>query len=182
MHRLPTLALVALSFVALNSCETVEYGGSGGRDYVPTVSLPDDLKDSERRLIGAVADVLEDAGYQTTRGSGDYELEFEVDDGPVNADVYITLLHDGATVVKSYARTGGPAIIFKRDAAIRESFDKCLSDFERRLPAPRGGGGGYGRSSRDGSSYREDPRYRDNDYLRRSDRNEEYDRDPRYYQ
>jgi len=181
MQRFFSLALMLSAIAVLTSCEVVESGGYG-RDYSPTVSLPEDLNNTERRLLGAVVDVLEDAGYQITRGSSaEYELEFEIDDGPVNADVYITLLRDGDTLVKSYARTGGPRIIIDRDGVIRDSFEKSLSDFERRLPSPGGRRGSYDdyRSGSPGDRYREDD-YRGSD-RRRSGYNEEYDRDPRYY-
>jgi len=184
MHRIITTSIAAFTLVVLNSCETMDYEGPE-RDRRPEVSIPTDLSNSERRLIGAVEDALADAGYRPIRDDdAEFALEFEVDDGPVNADVHLRLLREGSLVVRSYARTGGPAIIFKRDEMIRDSFDKCLRDFERQLPRT----GDYDRPSRrdydDRGSYGNDDHSlrRGNNYMRPRGYNEEYDRDPRYYQ
>ena len=170
---------MALSLFVLNSCETMDDDGGQDRNYAPTVTMPDDLSDNESRLIGAVENVLEDAGYRTTRSRGEFELEFKVDDGPINADVYLTLTRDGSTVAKAYSRVSGP-MLFKRQELIRESFEKCLRDFDRQLPSTR-----YDRgSSRDRYDDRDRPVYHDdNSYMPRQNYNPEYDRaDPRYYQ
>jgi hypothetical protein len=141
MHRPLFSALSVLAAVTLSSCVVPIESDSGSypsRRPAPSVALPYDLSEDEQRLLPSVIDALEDAGYRTSRSrSGDLELEFKIDDGPVNADTYITLLHRGSPVARSYARVGGPAIIVRRQQVIIESFEKCLSDFERKIPAAR---------------------------------------------
>ncbi len=131
MHRLFCSALLAMTLIMLNSCETVETERPGGQP----VMMPEDLSADERRLVPYVEDILRRAGFRPVYdGGAEYELKFEVDDGPVNADVHLTLLRRGGDVVKSYARTGGPSIVFRRQEMISESFDKCLRDFDNKLP------------------------------------------------
>jgi hypothetical protein len=134
MHRLFFSALLAMTLIMLNSCESVDSERSG-QNYEQPVMMPEKLSADERRLLPYVEDVLRRAGFRPVYGGGaEYELEFVVDDGPVNADVHLTLLRRGGAVVKSYARTGGPSIVFRRQEMISESFDKCLRDFDRQLP------------------------------------------------
>jgi hypothetical protein len=131
MHRLFFSALLAVTLMLLNSCETVETAPNGG----PPVMMPENLSADERRLVPYVEDVLRRAGFRPVYGGGaEYELKFEVDDGPVNADVHLSLLRRGGEVVRSYARTGGPSIVFRRQEMISESFEKCLRDFDSKLP------------------------------------------------
>lgn len=149
MHRLFTSALLALTLVMLNSCETLETERPE-QGYAPPVMMPEDLSADERRLIPYVEDVLRRAGFRPVYdGGAEYELEFKVDDGPVNADVHLSLLRRGGPVAKAYARTGGPSIVFRRQEMIRESFDKCLRDFDGQLPRRdewRDHGSGFGSS------------------------------------
>ncbi|CAN5836241.1 hypothetical protein BH11VER1_BH11VER1_05240 [soil metagenome] len=123
-----------MTLIMLNSCESVETDRPEQSRDQP-VMMPEKLSDNERRLIPYVEDVLRRAGFRPVYGGGaEYELKFTVDDGPVNADVHLTLLRRGGELIKSYARTGGPSIVFRRQEMISESFDKCLRDFDRQLP------------------------------------------------
>lgn len=134
MHRFSFLSLLTLTLIASSSCKTIESDRSE-QGYTQPVLMPENLSADERRLAPYVEDVLRRAGFRPVYGgSAEYELTFKVDDGPVNADVYLTLLRRGGSVAKAYARTGGPSIIFHRQDMIRESFDKCLRDFDRQLP------------------------------------------------
>lgn len=134
MNRLFIPSLLAITLIVLNSCESIETERSE-HGYAQPVLMPEDLSADERRLAPYVEDVLRRAGFRPVYGGdAEYELDFKVDDGPVNADVHLTLLRRGGAVAKSYARTGGPGIVFRREEMIRESFDKCLSDFDRQLP------------------------------------------------
>lgn len=130
MHRFLFTALLAMTLLMLNSCESVESTSTG-----QPVMMPEKLSDNERRLIPYVEEVLHRAGFRPVyEGGAEYELKFKVDDGPVNADVHLTLLRRGGELIKSYARTGGPGIVLHRQEMIGESFDKCLRDFDRQLP------------------------------------------------
>lgn len=130
MHRFFFSALLAMTLIMLNSCESIEPTSIG-----QLVMMPENLSADERRLVPYVEDVLRHAGFRPVYdGGAEYELKFDVDDGPVNADVHLTLLRRGGELIKSYARTGGPSIVFRRQEMINESFDKCLRDFDRQLP------------------------------------------------
>jgi hypothetical protein len=133
MHRLLTPILLSLCVIVLASCETVEPVGPGRRPP-PKVLIPAGLGASERELLPEVEDVLSDSGFRPTyRTPADYVLAFEVDDGPVNADVHLRLLRHGEELAHAYARTGGPGILLHRREYIRKSFDKCLDQFEDQI-------------------------------------------------
>lgn len=157
MHRLlrPVISVLALT-MALVSCETPDYAGPGPRP-APRVLIPSELSQNEVRFMPEIEDTLIRAGYRPTRDrSAEYQLEFDVDDGPVNADTHLTLSREGSEVARSYARVGGPRIILHRQEFIRQSFDKCLRDFESQLS--RASGGGYGEWQRPSGSYRQTDR------------------------
>lgn len=133
MHRLFTPILLSLCVITLASCETVEPVGPGRRPP-PKVLIPAGLGTSERELLPEVEDVLSDSGFRPTyRTPADYVLAFEVDDGPVNADVHLRLMRHGEELAHAYARTGGPGILLHRREYIRKSFDKCLDQFEGQI-------------------------------------------------
>lgn len=134
MHRLlPLLPLMAALF-ALSACATYESSGPG-RPYAPAVYIPHYRDGYEARYLSTVESTLLRAGYQLSRSrSAEYELDFRIESGPVNTDTYLTLLRDRREIVKAYARGSG---LFKRDQVIRQSFDKCLLEFENRLPHVR---------------------------------------------
>lgn len=158
MHRLlhPVISVLAL-MMALVSCETPDYAGPGPRP-APRVLIPSGLSQNEVRFMPEIEDTLIRAGYRPTRDrSAEFQLEFDVDDGPVNADTHLTLLREGSEVARSYARVGGPRIILQRQEFIRQSFDKCLRDFESQL-SRASGGGGYGEWQRPYGSHRQTDR------------------------
>lgn len=166
MHRLLAPVLLVASFL-LASCETPESVGPGRRPP-PLVLMPATADASERELMPELEDALTDAGFRPTyRTPADYSLEFEVDDGPINADVHLRLLRHGEEVARAYARTGGPRILLHRREFIRQSFDKCLNQFESQIHgiARRSGGGS--------SSYPDDDRY--DTYNERHDDDDDFD-------
>lgn len=156
------LAALALTLASCASYDTAGYG----RQYTPAVAMPSDLNQNEDRYIDQVGDVLTSAGYRLSNSrSAEYSLEFSIEDGPVNADTTITLLRNGSEVATSYSRSGGPRIILQRQQVVRESFDKALSDFSRRVPSVGGGyNSGYDDYSRGG--YNRSRNYDDGYYDR----------------
>lgn len=151
--------------MALVSCASYDTAGYG-RQYAPSVAMPYELNQNEDRYIDQVGDVLTSAGYRLSNSrSAEYSLEFSIEDGPVNADTTITLLRNGSQVATSYSRSGGPRIILQRQQVVRESFEKALSDFARRVPAVGSGyNGGYDDDSRGG--YSRERNYNDGYYDR----------------
>ncbi len=176
MYRIlrPVISVLALT-MALVSCETPDYAGPGPRP-APRVLIPSGLSQDEVRFMPEIEDALIRAGYRPTRDrSAEYQLDFDVDDGPVNADTHLVLSHEGSEVARSYARVGGPRIILHRQEFIRQSFDKCLRDFESQLS--RASGGGYGEWQRPSGSYRQTDRqvYEDRGYDRGGYDQDRYD-------
>ena len=153
MHRLLAPVLLVATLL-LASCETPESVGPGRRPP-PRVLMPATADASERELMPELEDALTDAGFRPTyRTPADYSLEFEVDDGPINADVHLRLLRHGEQVAHAYARTGGPRILLHRKEFIRHSFDKCLNQFESQIHGiARRSGDRYDTYQRDSRNY-----------------------------
>jgi hypothetical protein len=127
--------LGTLAVITLSSCGTTETSYEPSRVYVPRVSLPTRLNANEQRLLPEVEDTLTNAGYRTTRSqAADYDLRFSVEDGPINADTTITLMQEGDTIARGYARVGGPQIILARQKTVNQSFGQALDQFENQLP------------------------------------------------
>jgi len=175
MRQLLPLSLLLAIMAMLTSCVTDDYGyGNPGGSYVPTVYIPNDLGDYERRFVHAVEDSLSSAGYRVTRSrSAEYELEFRIEAGPLNTDTYLTLYRNGNETVTAYARGSG---IFRGDAVVRESFDKCLYEFERQLPSATsyGRGRGYDRGSDTYDSYGPGRSRYDRDRYDHNNRGDDY--------
>ena len=135
MSNIQRLPLLVLGFI-LASCAGIDDNHDRRRDRdvgPPTVSLRADR--NADRIVPAAEEYLERAGYEITRGRwSDYELELELDDGPVNAIVTMKLTHHGRTVAEAEGRSGGPRIIFNRTAVIQEAFDECAHRLDRDLP------------------------------------------------
>ena len=88
-----------------------------------------------RSFCPEVEEALRRAGYDPGGGGdAEYALSFSVDAGPINADTALRLKRGRREVARSFARVGGPRMIFKRRKVIQESFDKALQSFERQLP------------------------------------------------
>jgi hypothetical protein len=158
--------LVVSIFSLLSGCNSVDSGYGYSRPYVPVVSMPPNLDETERDLLPDIEDVLVDAGYRTTfSGGAEYELDFVVESGPINTDVRIRLFRGRQEIAGAYSRSGGARSIFRRGEVVREAFGNCLDEFESRLPRParRGPGNDTRRDDRyrDDGAY--DDRYRDRD-------------------
>ena len=139
--------LCAVLTSSLVSCATNNYADpTVARPYVPRVSMPNRLNPNENQFIREVESSLQRNGLQPTdRDDGDYTLEFSIEDGPVNADTTLTLYQRRSPVARGYARVGGPAMMFKRQQYIRDSFYKALRQFDNELPRPGYGHEGYDR-------------------------------------
>ncbi|TLD69832.1 hypothetical protein FEM03_16050 [Phragmitibacter flavus] len=133
MRRILSLSLLFATVSLFNSCATTEYGSSREPD-APAVYIPRDLDETERRLVYDVERVLTRAGYRISSGrSAEYELDFRIESGPINTDTNLRLLHEGREIVSAYARSSG---ILAREQTVRDSFDKCLYEFEAQVPRP----------------------------------------------
>ena len=138
MKRLLSLALACLS---LTQCVTPDgydqHNGGGSR--IRYVSMPYDLNERELQYIRDVTGVLEANGYRPTRGgNAEYNLDFSIEEGPINTDTTITLSERGSTIAEGAGRDGGPQSIFDRASVVRRSFDRALREFSGQL-----GSGGY---------------------------------------
>lgn len=151
------IALALLPFIGL-SCNSLPEDSGPGRPYAPRVSMPDysELNSNEKRYLPQVEDAVVQAGLRPTNGDAEYRLEIELEDGPVNADSTLILYRGSSEISRSYARVGGPSIIFSRARIVQESFEKCLRDFEGKLPRSYGGSGG--RYEGGGNRYNDQPR------------------------
>jgi hypothetical protein len=135
MRRILSLSfLFAMALLGLSSCATTEYGTSREPE-APAVYIPRDLDETERRYVYEVERVLTRAGYRIASGrSAEYELDFRIESGPINTDTYLRLLHEGREIVSAYARSSG---VLARQQTVRNSFEKCLYEFESQVPGAR---------------------------------------------
>jgi hypothetical protein len=139
LFRIGTALMIAVAGIG---CSTPSYTAKP-RPYVPRVQLPEyqDLNENERLYLAEVQDALGDAGYRSVHGPAEFRLGFYVEDGPINAETKLSLFRSDVLMTESKARVGGPRIIFKRSTVVRESFQKCLADFETKLPRMSMSGG-----------------------------------------
>ena len=109
------------------------------RPHVPGVTMPVELNQNERPLIGEVERVIEQNGLRPTdRRDVEYQLAFSVEDSPVSATVTLDLYQGRNRIAHAYAKAGGARVVFQRQRAIREAFDKALQQFQPQLPRPGG--------------------------------------------
>jgi hypothetical protein len=136
MKRLASRFALAALALGLASCAVPDSGPRGPQEvYVPRVSMPVDLSPSELALVPELAATLEQNGFRPSNNpQEEYGLDFSVEDGPVNADVTITLYRGRGQVARGYARVGGARILFQRQQVIRESFNRAVDQFVARLP------------------------------------------------
>jgi hypothetical protein len=172
MRILPSIKIVVLSVLSavLTSCASgPDYTAGNQRPYVPRVSIPDpsSLSANERRYLPEVENALEDAGYRTTQGEGEYRLHIHLEDGPINADSHLTMFRGSSEIARANARAGGATMVFRRQQFVNESFHKCLNDFVVQIPRV-----GTGRSYNSGRNYEEPQPHRstpqDDDYETRA--------------
>ena len=92
----------------------------------------------ERRYSSLASDYFEQAGYIVSNGGrGEYELEFTLDDGPINAVVNMTLIKRGRTLAEVEGKAGGPRMLFDREGIIREAFEDAFRQLDSDLPRQR---------------------------------------------
>ncbi len=99
--------------------------------------MPNDLDQRESGYVGQIASLLQQHGYQPVNGGyADYQLNFTIETGPVNADATLTLHQGPRIVAQAKGRDGGPRIIFDRSGVVRNAVDRCLPQFASQLPQP----------------------------------------------
>lgn len=109
----------------------------------PRVLMPSGLNGNEEKYIPQVEAALERHGFKPTLGrDAEYKLGFSLDSGPINADARLELTQGRQNAARSFARVGGPRIIFQRGKVIREAFEKALADFDGQLAQAASGGAG----------------------------------------
>ncbi len=100
----------------------------------PTVGMPAELSDRENSFVHRIESSLQDRGYVAVRhGAGDYQLEFEIAEGPINIDTRIELLADGRSLALGEGRGSG-APLLKRDEVAERSFEQAFQAFDAALP------------------------------------------------
>jgi hypothetical protein len=118
-------------------------GGAGAAQRQPTVLLPYELDERETGYMRQITGMLRENGYQTVRGGyADYQLDFSIETGPVNADANLVLREGNRTVAQGFGRDGGPRIILNRNQVVRNAVDRCLAEFEPQLQNARRSYGG----------------------------------------
>ena len=136
---LPLLAAISVS------CSSTRSSNRPPRPYVPRVAVPESsrLSPTERQFLPDVEDALLDAGYRPTQGNADYRLEMQLENRAMSATSSLALFHGPNEIARAFATCGGPKILFKRSSVIEDSFQKCLVEFQTKLPRnPTGGFGG----------------------------------------
>lgn len=115
----------------------------------PTVGMPAQISAKERLFIPDLENALRGDGYMTVRsGAGDYQLEFEIKEGPINTDTRIEMLEGGKRVAIGNGRAAGAPLIGRSKVA-EKSFSRAFEQFQSAMPSgARGGSGSFGGQTR----------------------------------
>lgn len=131
--------------VSLSACATSRTAFTP-QSGPPTVGMPAEVSAKERLFIPDLENALRGDGYVTVRsGAGDYQLEFQIQEGPINTDTRIELLEGGKRVAIGNGRAAG-APLFGRSKVAEKSFSRAFEQFQSAMPrAARGGSRSYER-------------------------------------
>ena len=112
----------------------------------PTVGMPAQVSAKERLFIPDLENALRGDGYMPVRaGAGDYQLEFQIQEGPINTDTRIEMTEAGRRVAIGNGRAAG-APLFGRSKVAEKSFSRAFEQFQAAVPnGGRGGSHGSGR-------------------------------------
>jgi hypothetical protein len=142
MQKLSLLLCGLLASFFFSSCQTTP-SGPGSAPRRPTVLLPYELDEREASYMRQITGMLNQYGYNPVRGGyADYELDFSIETGPINADANLTLREGHRTVAQGFGRDGGPRIILNRNQVVRNAVERCLAEFEPQLRSARRSYGG----------------------------------------
>jgi hypothetical protein len=135
MKSLIRLVPIAAALL-LSSCLSNSGGGNGPGPSVARVQVPAvmNLGPLEKRLLPELVEALQDAGYQITEGQAEFQADFRINQGPINAETRMNFSRGNQSLAYATGRVGGPAKLFKGDQYAESSFFKCLQDFEYQLP------------------------------------------------
>jgi hypothetical protein len=138
MKLIMRLVAVGVGLVFLGGCATrTEFTPDGGP---VTVGMPAELTDRERGYMTEVDSALRGAGYVPVRhGAGELELDFRIEEGPINTDTTI-VLQDGRTVLAEGRNRGSGIPLIGRDKVAERSFRKAFDDFQAALPGASSAG------------------------------------------
>lgn len=132
--RLITLFVGLLAIGCAGSTRTAFAPESGP----PTVGMPAALNDRERLFVPDIEASLRDNGLVPVRhGSGDMELEFAIQAGPINTDTQITLRDGRRTVASGKGRASGLPLI-GRSSVAETSFSRAFETFQSELSSAKG--------------------------------------------
>lgn len=102
------------------------------RERMVTMPLNPDMR--ERQYLPEVASVLEDADFSPVLDGGvPNELQFDIDEGPINTVVTARLIRRGQVFASAEGRDGGPRSLIDRAGVVRSAVGRCLRDFSDQL-------------------------------------------------
>lgn len=135
LRRLLAFAAV-LSLSACGTSRTAFAPESGP----PTIGMPAQVSAKERLFIPDLEEALRNNGYVPVRsGGGDYQLEFQIQEGPINTDTRIEMTENGSRVAIGTGRAAGAPLIGRSKVA-EKSFGRAFEQFRSEMPAARRGG------------------------------------------
>ncbi|MGJ8633551.1 MAG: hypothetical protein ACSHX7_06500 [Luteolibacter sp.] len=123
--------LAALCTILLASCVAPRTPYMADRS--PTIGMPAKLSARERSFIPEVESALTDAGLvPLSYGRGEYQLEYSIEEGPINTDTRIAILESGSEIIAGQGRASGAPLIGRTGVA-EKSFKKSFDQFTRDL-------------------------------------------------
>ena len=134
MNKSMLLLPLAISALTMIGCVSVPPAQreADRRDRMVTMPMNPDMR--ERQYLPDVASVLEDADFSPVIDGGvPNQLEFDIDEGPINTVVTVRLIRRGQVFASAEGRDGGPRSLIDRSGVVRNAVHRCLRDFEDQL-------------------------------------------------
>lgn len=127
----------AASAALLSSCAT-NRSAFAPENHQPTVGMPAQLSDRERSYISNLDSSLRGEGFLPVRhGAGDMQLEFQMDEGPINTDTTIQLFEGRRVIASGSGRAAGAPMIGRSKVADK-SFNRAYEVFQSSLSSRSG--------------------------------------------
>jgi hypothetical protein len=129
--RLPIL--ISALAVLLTSCASSRRSPFQPESGPITVGMPAELSERERLFVPDIEVALRREGMLPVRGgSGEYQLDFQMAEGPIRTDTRIELKDGRRVIARGNGRAAGAPLV-GRSGVAESSFGRAFETFEEQL-------------------------------------------------